>query len=50
MFSLDREAIKLLKVSMEKLPGQSGLSFIPLYTPSKSYKANFSTEEMKKIS
>ena len=48
VFPLDRGAIKLPKDSMEKLPGESGLSFIPLYTPSKSYKANFSTEEMRK--
>ena len=52
VFPLNREAVQLPKDNMERLNEQSGLSFIPLYTPSKSRKsvheAEFSCEEMRK--
>ena len=39
VFPLNREAVQLPKDNMERLNEQSGLSFIPLYTPSKSRKS-----------
>lgn len=48
VFPLNRDAVKLPITHMEKLPQQSGLSFIPLYSPANPRKVqpNFSEEEL----
>ena len=49
VFPLNRNAIKLPESVMEKLPEQSGLKFIPLYSPANPKKSvpDFSEGEMK---
>ena len=51
VFPLDRDAIKLPENMMEKLPEQSGLKYIPLYSPAKPRKCvlDFSEDELKKF-
>lgn len=50
VYSLDRHAVKLPENKMEKLPEQSGLKFIPLYSPANLKKSlpEFSEDEVRK--